>query len=168
MTRIVTIALGVLATATAFAQTPAPQTSSASQDPAIEKASSLRRSPRICSPLLVTSVTRSGRSAFARALPAAAAGGARVLRYATIARISASLARDGGMTLPGTPRRIVSTTRSSVAPDAHSVVRFGPLSPFASAPWHAAHACANTVAPDAAGAVCGAADNRPRMIATTI
>ena len=38
MTRIVTIALGVLATATAFAQTPAPQTSSAPQDPAIEKA----------------------------------------------------------------------------------------------------------------------------------
>src|SRR6478736_7908487 len=29
--------------------------------------------------------------------------------------------------LPGTPRRIVSNTRSSVAPDAHSVVRFGPL-----------------------------------------
>jgi hypothetical protein len=38
MTRIVTIAFGVLATATAFAQTPASQTSSASQDPAIEKA----------------------------------------------------------------------------------------------------------------------------------
>src|SRR6478672_7943442 len=119
------------------------------------------------SPVVVTSVTGCGRSAAARAA-SPVAGGARLLRYATIARISASLLRLGGITLPGTPRRIVSKTRSSVAPDVHNVVRFGPLSPFASAPWHAAHVAANSVAPGTAAGACAIAARRPKMTRTTI
>src|SRR4029079_8546419 len=83
-------------------------------------------------------------------------------------RMSAALARLAGITLPGTPRRSVSTTRSSAAPDAHKVVRFGPLSPFASAPWQDAQLSAKSRAPGRGAGACASAARRPTMIRTVI
>ena len=135
----------------------------------IENASSLRRSPRMSSPLAVTSTTRCGRSGVARAVsPAAGGGAASVLRYATIARISSSVAALGGITVPAMPPRIVCVTRSSVAPAAQSAVRFGPLSPFASAPWHAAHVSAKSAAPRRTSCARGADASRPAAASVSV
>ena len=83
-----------------------------------------------------------------------------------IARISSSGASVGGMTLPGTPRRIVWKTRSSVAPAAQIFVRSGPFRPLASPPWHAAHRSPNAAAPARASCACGL-DSMAAMNTTT-
>ena len=56
-----------------------------------------------------------------------------------MARSSSSGAFVAGISVPGTPRRIVSNTRASVAPFANSTVRSGPCTPLASTPWQSEH-----------------------------
>jgi hypothetical protein len=97
--------------------------------------------PLIRRPSRITSVTAGGGGwcTTAGRGKRPAPGGASVFRNATMARSSSSAAFDGGMALPGTPCRMVRSTRSSVAPDAQSVTSEGPIAPRPSPPWHTAH-----------------------------